>query len=257
MYKRVFEGKKAAIFDLDGTILNSEPLWAAAFIKSVENISPEAVEDAQELADLAGVNDSEKWDYLIQRGSLVTQSSISDLVKGTNKEFLKIINENEPDVIEGFWELAAELKVEKNYKLGLTTNTSREIFQILAEIIGFGETFDAIICGDEVSRPKPNPQIYNQILRKLGVGAKQALAFEDSLAGANASTQAKIETIVIWDGSISQKDYPKGVIGFLDNFTPLIGSMDYTLPELIQKHAQEIIDGRKDNPIIDNKSIEK
>jgi beta-phosphoglucomutase-like phosphatase (HAD superfamily) len=66
------------------------------------------------------------------------------------------------------------------------------------------------------------------------------LAFEDSLAGASASTRAGIETVVIWDGSEDQKSYPHEVIYFFPDFTGLAGNLDKDPLTLIQEFSNSI-----------------
>lgn len=240
MYKRIFDKKKAAIFDLDGTVVDTEYHWQRSFIRVAANLDPFAKTEAGKLAAIAGMSVAEKWDLMLSRGNLHAKTTVKDLVEGTTKEFLNSIREEDLKVIEGFWEFIAELKLDYGFKTALTTNTYKDVAEIIMKKINFAQAFDIVVTGSEVKNLKPNPEIYDKTLRMLGVGANKAVAFEDSTVGASAAIKAGIETVVIWDGRIAQKKYPSQVAGFVTNFEPFVGQIDTTLEEIIKEHARSV-----------------
>lgn len=241
MYKRILEGKKAVFFDMDGTILDSEPLWERAFENILQAIEMDWMLD-EEMP--AGLTIASKWSVLLERNKdLITQKlSVKDLVDQTHTEFLKIVTSEEIDTRPGFWELLLYFKEQKSLKTAMTTNTNRAVTNQVASILGISSAFDLIITGDEVSNPKPNPEIYVTAAKKLNVNPSEVLVFEDSVAGADAAAAANMSLIVIWQGKPVKLFYPETVELFIPDFTPLVGTMDTTPEEDIQRGLQQQTD---------------
>ena len=65
--------------------------------------------------------------------------------------------------------------------------------------IGVFDRFDYVLCGDEVTKRKPNPEIYETVLKKMGVTNKNALVLEDSVVGVEAAYRAGIDCIQVPD----------------------------------------------------------
>lgn len=238
MYKRIFDGKNTAIFDLDGTVIDSEYAWYKAFETVLKSAAPDALSEAKKTMLTSGVPIMDKWSSLIASGIIGGNNNAKTLTETTVAEYLKLLQLGALQIREGFWELAAELKLLKDFRLALVTNTSRNVVDIVSKNLSFGATFDLVICGDEVSKPKPNPDIYIKALKELKIKPKSALVFEDSVTGVTAATRAGIDTVVIWDGRIHEQDYPVEVLGFVADFTPFPGNLDKTIKDIIKDYAQ-------------------
>lgn len=225
MYKRLFENKKAVTFDLDGTLLKTEPLWNQAFQNIINTLDTAVF--YSELPDSISVLD--KWHYILDYYHVKTPFKAEELADHTNKEYLSILENSDLEVTEGFWSLGAELKVDKGYKLGLVTNTVRNVTNVILEQFNFGETFDVVVCGDEVKKAKPHPDIYNKAAHDLGIKKSMLLAFEDSITGSLSSTKAGIDTLVIWDEETPHSKFPEKVIDFFPDFRTFPGNLDSTI----------------------------
>ena len=77
-----------------------------------------------------------------------------------------------------------------------STAASKNLNNVL-NYFKISNTFDLIISGDDVKKGKPNPEVYNVALDKLGINNDEALVFEDSEAGIEAAKQANIKFIKI------------------------------------------------------------
>lgn len=235
MYKEYFEGKKAVCFDLDGTLIDSDPYWDQAFMNVLETVDENAVFPD---VSLTGLSVSDKWEKVLRIEEIKTEISPKELCERTKKELLKLYEEPMPK--DGFWPLALELKQEKGMRLALTTNTDRDVVDKLLSKMGIKETFDFIICGDEVKRRKPNPEIYKTVAKKLELKTENILVFEDSVVGATSARKAKMDVIVIWDGVIDQREYPKGIDLFVSDFESFPGNLDHTLLSRIEEVSKEL-----------------
>lgn len=210
----IFKGKSAVIFDLDGTIVDSQPFRNKAFEKVLDTL-----EGNWNVPDYPhGLNEREKWDFVLNaHKGLKANFTIEDLAEHTRTEFIKLYKD--VDAMEGFWSLVRYLKETKKFKLGLATNSDRSILDIILKKLGAEGIFDSTIAGDEVKRRKPHPEIYKEAAKQLGVNPKKIVVFEDTVVGATAASAAGMEVIAIWNGVDEEKeDFPRGIKFFLPDF---------------------------------------
>lgn len=240
MYKEIFANKKVALFDLDGTVIQSNYLWDEA----IRAISIEVGAGIPNKYP-TGLPLNEKWTRLIKDNEVDKTYSAKDLSKRTCDKFLELAGENLPEVTDGFWGFTRELRDDKGYKIGLTTNTPRETTLPLLELLEIETTFDYIVCGDDVKKPKPHSDMYKKALKDMKVDKKSVIVFEDSIVGATASTDAGLNTIIIWDASIPKKRYPNSVLGFVPSFWVFPGNLDLTRKEFYQKWIEVEIEAAK------------
>jgi len=229
MYKRFFENKRAAFFDLDGTIIDSLPYWERACRIVLEDIS-------EGTAPLYGISKGaylgDIWKKTIREYDVETELSIEELVKKTHHEYLEIFKEEPLEPREGFWALADELKNGRKWSLALVSNSDRPVVTSVLKSLNINEgVFDVIITGDEVKHRKPLPDIYKKALKALKVKSKDVVVFEDSVSGAQAADKAGLDTIVIWDGVVPEPEYPKNTLIFLPEFSTIPGNLDTTFME--------------------------
>ena len=182
----IFDGKKAVIFDLDGTIINSQPARNQAMEKVLESIDA-----AWAFRDYPpGLNEVEKWKYLLKKEKdIKTDLSAEDLAARTREAYLKL--HTNVTAIDGFWEFFAYLREEKKYKVGLATNSVRKVVDIILERLDAEDLFDFVITGDEVKKRKPHPQIYKTAAKSLGVTPSEVVVFEDTVVGATAAADSR------------------------------------------------------------------
>lgn len=174
----MLKGKKAVIFDLDGTLIDSLGIWSAVDELLATSLGrPDLAADPVTLARL-------REDALVRHAL-------------------------EPNPYVGFCaDLAAFVKTlsERGFKLAVATTTKRANIDIyetvnphIAPELAFSSVFDAILTRENVSRIKPDPEVYHLALETLGVRADEALVFEDSLPGLRAAHAAGIQTVVVRD----------------------------------------------------------
>jgi len=235
MLKKYFEHKQAIFFDLDGTIYNSDVYWSYAYEKVLKTVDASWV-----VFERNGRSVLETWKDLIAENRLKIHLDIKDLVKFTNIEFLKILDGSDAEPLDGFWTFFQKVKNEKKMKTALVTNTPREVTNAIMKKLEIEGIFDLTKCGDEVSKVKPDPQIYLTTAKELKVNSKNVLVFEDSLSGVASARKANMDVFVIWDGVVDKEDYPKGVKMFLSDFTRLAGNMDTTLDDQLAEAAKTL-----------------
>lgn len=232
MFKQFFSNKKGIIFDLDGTLINSFPIWNKAFSSVYSSFGYEwrganfiggdgVVNTWKEYLDYEDVNLGVSWDELRSQ---------------TNKAFLKNFSRESVEVVDGFWRLSLVLKEQEDRKLGMVTNTDKEVGEKVVEILGLKNSFDLIIYGDDVKKKKPDPAIYKLWLEKTGLKGKDVLVFEDSPDGAKAAVDAGIDVIVVWDWrKFNKKEYPAQVLEYVADLSVIPPNLDKTREEAYQE----------------------
>lgn len=233
MYKKYFDGKKAVFFDLDGTIIDSIPYWKEAFMKVLEEFG--YLEEARDHFVDRGTYVEDIWKYIKSIPGVEIDLSIKELSQKTYQAYLELFNQHEVAPRDGFWSLVTELK-EKDFKLVLVTNGDAEINEPIITKLDIKEgVFDLIVTGDQVKHRKPKPDCYKKALKELKLKPHEVLCFEDSVSGAKAAKGAGLETIAIWDGLVTETDYPRNVKLFLPDFSSFPGNLDTTFIEHAKK----------------------
>ena len=243
MYKKYFEGKKAAFFDLDGTIIDTSKICIDAMQK-VLNDDHASYINAKEYR-INGYPMRTFWEMILDVNDLGPDKKLDDYVKLTEDAYIETVKKSGLIPTEGFWPFVYELKEEKGYKLALVTNTRKGVADVLIDKLGLREVFDLIICGDEVKKLKPDPEIYKKALKELKVNPKEVIVFEDSISGVTAAAKAKIDIIVIWDKVTPKYLFPGKIFEYVPDFSAFPGHMDETFTEFVKRSATEIDEARK------------
>ena len=110
---------------------------------------------------------------------------------------------------------------ERNIPVGLATSTHRVRTDRRLELCGLGEYFQAVTTGDEVSRGKPDPEIYLTTCRKLGLSPKTCLAVEDSKNGILSARAAGMSVAMVPDMIPPSAELLTQVWGRFDSLTDL------------------------------------
>lgn len=207
----MFKNKKVIIFDMDGTLIDSIGVWNqvdAELILKLAHISvPQEELQMQRDEKLREYRSMENpyvsyCGYLGQKYHLqLPPEEILSLRNEIADDFLvhKIDYKPYADV------LLRKLK-DKNYKLVIATTTRRKNMDIyrfqnenLLRKAPINEYFSLVYTSEDVSRIKPDPEIYLKVMDTLQVRADECLIFEDSLVGIEAACNAGIEAVGVYD----------------------------------------------------------
>jgi HAD superfamily hydrolase (TIGR01509 family) len=241
MYKKIIEGKKAVFFDLDGTVVDNSSLWAEAFHNVLEGIGVRGV--SKENAFTPGVAD--QWKLLLHKYKIKTDKSIEELSQEADAEYVRLLADADLEAREGFWDFLYEIKEEKKLKVALLTNSVKNVAYQTLKKINAENSFDLIIYGDEIKKPKPDPEIYKTALERMLLKPEEVLVFEDSPTGTKSANMAELEIIVILDGNFLADMYKGRVYFTIQDFTPLPNHLDYTYEEWINTLIKTLADKEK------------
>ena len=242
MFKNYILNKKAVCFDLDGTLADTDDIWAQAFDKVLKANDAEYVS----LEQVYGCTLKDRWEYVLHEYHIKTKSTIKELAQHTVTEMIQLLKTYPIDVRPGFWDLASKLK-EKNLKLALTSNTGCEAINAFLTKFGIHATFDLVLGADDVKNTKPDPEIYLTAAKKLGVRPSELLVFEDPIWGATSAKKAKTDVIVIWNEKIRKVEYPDGILTYLPDFDGIADKLDYTPEEYLNFKIQTALERKQAN----------
>lgn len=125
---------------------------------------------------------------------------------------------------EGLAELLTYLKAH-DYKTVVATSSTRDrVDRILAQT-GLIDYFDGSVCGDEVERGKPDPDIFLKACRKADVPPAQALVLEDSETGIEAAHSAGIPVICVPDMKYPAEEFAKKTYGIAESLSQVLAML--------------------------------
>lgn len=182
----------ALLFDLDGTLADTDPLHQRAWLQVLAEHGVPA--DAAFYArNIVGRRNAE-----IVRAVLPNLSEALGMAAADQKEALfRSLAGTNLQALSGLTELLAHGE-RQGWPTALVTNAPRAN---ATHILGtLGLRFEVAIFGEDLPLGKPDPLPYREALRQLGVAAQDAVAFEDSPSGIRASVAAGIETVGILTG---------------------------------------------------------
>ena len=199
---------KAIIFDMDGLMIDSERVTFECYQERLKDMN--LTMDEEFYKTLLG----KPIKGIYQRFYFPIENVIQDVHQLMAERFE---TEGVP-VKKGLVELLHYLK-DNNYKTIVATSSNRDrVDKILAQA-KITEFFDDSICGDEVTKGKPNPEVFLKSCQKLGVNVDEAIVLEDSEAGIQASYDANIKVICIPDMKYPEKQYEEKTFKILKDLT--------------------------------------
>jgi len=204
---------QAVIFDMDGLMIDSERITYEIYKEELHKIHYEMNEAFY--CTLLGQNkDTICEKFLFEYGTSLPVNALWDIVH--EKIDVRILTEK--PLKKGLLELLTFLK-EHKYKAAVATSSTRNRVAVILEKLGIAPYMDIIVCGDEVKKSKPEPDIFLKAAENLNIVPSHCLVLEDSEFGLKAASLAGMKAICIPD-----MKYPKETSGayVLENLSSVI-----------------------------------
>ncbi|MGF1753783.1 HAD family phosphatase [Vibrio makurazakiensis] len=185
---------QAAIFDMDGLLLDTERVCKRIFQEACEAQNVEFLEDVY--LTIIGCN-SAGIEKILREGYGPTLDYPA-LNAEWRERYNAVVKHQAIPVKEGVVELLQWLKA-NNIPTAVATSTQKDVAEIKLRLSGLDQYFDSLSTGCEVKHGKPHPEIYLLAAKRLGVKPELCLAFEDSNNGTRAAVAADMVTYQIPD----------------------------------------------------------
>ncbi len=215
------ENLKLVIFDMDGLIFDTERLSYESWKEAAKEFNIDF--DLNLLYKLLGTNHESVRNTL--HNEFENKINVDNYIMERNNIYLSKIVNGEVEKKKGIEELLKYL-TDKNIKKAVATSSNREIAYKLLKDAGIYDYYDYILCGDEVKKSKPNPEVFLRVAEKLDIPANQCMVLEDSEAGTIAASRAKMTPVIIPDLKNPSEDIEKLAFKKLNNLEEVINLIE-------------------------------
>lgn len=213
---------RALIFDVDGTLAETEEAHRAAFNAAFAAAGLDwqwsMADYGRLLTTTGGKERMARWRK--ERGSGPSDAAIAALHRDKTARYAALLAGGGLQARPGVLALVAAARA-AGLRLAVATTTSPGNVEALAQALwgrAAGEVFDVIAAGDEVAAKKPAPDVYLLALERLGLPAGTALAFEDSRNGVLSARVAGLRVVVTPSAYTAGEDFA-GAEVVLDDLT--------------------------------------
>lgn len=204
---------RAVIFDLDGTLVQTERLKAYSYAKAIRELSDYSIEESlviDAFKDVVGLSRREVAQALLERFNLneAARNRMEEFGVETpwqafvqiRLQFYEQLLSDPQSILNNTWPhnmlLLEEVK-KAGCRIGLATMSYCPQVNRVLDILNLGKTFDFVASRDDVDHGKPDPEIYQMVACELGVTAGECLVIEDSPTGVKAALAAGMHVIAV------------------------------------------------------------
>jgi HAD superfamily hydrolase (TIGR01509 family) len=212
------------IFDMDGVVVDSEPLSMATIAEMIGEYGGYA--DPAMLAELTGVNVVEVLNVAAARSGLAVHTA--DLYRSYEERYLPRLRASAVRT-PGLTRLITELRA-AGVPLALASSSPLAEIDVVVRALGLNTVLRAIASAEEVDRPKPAPDVYHLAIQRLRAGPAGVVAIEDSTTGVAAANAAGLACVGVRTASTQAHD--------LGGVALIVNSLEELDPATLQRLAQ-------------------
>lgn len=184
--------QKAVIFDMDGLLIDSEPLWQEA---GIEGLTPFNIQlSIEQYHSSTGLRTIEWVDHWFNHYGVDKTNATATIRAIEDKAIEKIFQSGKP--MPGV-EYILNFFLERKYKIGLASSSPMKLIDVVLKKLGIGDMLDAISSAGGLPFGKPHPQVFINCAEALGVAPYHCICFEDSFNGMIAAKAAKMKCVVV------------------------------------------------------------
>lgn len=179
---------KAVIFDMDGVIIDSEPLHQKVEEELLEDLG--GTMTASDKEAFVGTTDYHMWSTMKERFDL--SQSVEEMIASKKDRFLSQIHNI--FLVDGFKEVLSQLK-EEGYLIALASSNNRRAVDQIVKQFDLAKDFELTMSGEDVTHGKPHPEIFLKTAEAIGVAPANCLVIEDAKNGVEAAKAAGMKCI--------------------------------------------------------------
>lgn len=191
--------KKAFIFDLDGVIVDTAKFHFLAWKKLADSLNINFTHEINE--QLKGVSRVRSLEIILSQGNVqASQEDKNNWLVQKNEDYLTFVHQmDKSEILPRVEEVLQFLKTNHQYViLGSASKNARPIL----EKVNILHYFDVLVDGNDVTNAKPDPEVFLQGANQVQVAYKDAIVFEDSVAGIQAANVAGMTSVGIGEKEV-------------------------------------------------------
>ncbi|MDB4534693.1 hexitol phosphatase HxpB [Vicingaceae bacterium] len=183
---------KAVIYDMDGVIIDSEPLWREALIHCFNKVGFDFSQDKCRVTQGMRLIEVVEYWYADQPW---TGKSIQEVEKEILKKVTELISEK-GIAMEGVYE-SLELFKSKGFKIALASSSASSLIDVVLDKLKIRDEFEIVNSAEFLDLGKPHPEVFIKTAKELNVPAINCLVIEDSFHGVLAGKAAVMQVIAV------------------------------------------------------------
>lgn len=183
---------KAAIFDMDGVIINSEPIHDTVWKQFYEHHNiPVSRKDLDSMRGIPPAATIRKF-----MPHVTNEAALDSLHKERAELLTHAFTDKDIPLVAGIIDFMQDLR-RQHIAIAVATSTLREIAEKVLQKVGVYEFLDVVVGGNDILHGKPDPEIFLTAAQKLKVDPKNCMVFEDSVAGVEAGLKAHMHVVAL------------------------------------------------------------
>ena len=183
---------KAAIFDMDSLLIDSEPLWSAAEYSVFSSLGVTVSPHLAALTATMTTRDATQFWYQQAPWTGTSLDAAENAVLSKMQSFIRHQGQAMAWVISSL-----EFLKQKGVAIGLATNSPYALIDTVLNTLGIAHYFHAASSAEHESQGKPSPDVYVSTARRLSQPPEHCVAFEDSYSGLQAASNACMKTVAV------------------------------------------------------------
>src|SRR6478672_5607586 len=193
---------QTVIFDMDGVIIDSEPVYFKIDKEMFEELN--IAVSFEEHCTYVGTSSQNMWDAIIKKHRIPDHPG--ELMRKEYKLYMDyLLSAKDLQPIDGIMELINDLH-ENNFKLILASSSRMETIDIILKRFKLSDLFIARVSGSELAHSKPHPEIFLRSAQLVGSEPKECIVIEDSRNGVAAAKAAGMKCIGFLNPSSGDQD---------------------------------------------------
>lgn len=204
---------KGIIFDMDGVIIDSEPLHRKLEMELIEELGGEIT--IEEHSTFIGTTDYYMWNTLKDRFNI--EKPLDEIIHMKRKRFIE--NIHLVHLVDNFQEFIESLQG-NGYVMGLASSNNRKAVDTVIDMFKLNKYLKVAVSGEDVVHGKPNPEIFLKTAEKMDIEPSSCLVIEDAKNGVIAAKAAGMKCIGLKNPGSGEQDLSQADL-IISNFNEL------------------------------------